>query len=433
MKLIDVIKTANSNLLRNKVRTFLTILAIFIGSFTIILNAAINTGVNSFIDRQVTSAGGEGYIEIAPAALMAQMQDLMSGNNAPQQYDPDQNSGAMDYISPETMTKIENIPGIKPGSVKPFRSVDVEYITSDQTDKKYKVQVSKLPSDSINIDLTAGNSPVTASAQPEITLLPGFSEVLGFGSDEDAVGQTVTLAVRNSITDQLANLTATVVGVQAPSVVSMGRSWINESLNDQIFAEMTRYLPEEYANRTMFVTAEYDASIASADEVKKSLEDIGLSGMTINDTIGMIKNFFDIILIVFSIFGGIALLAASIGIINTLLMSVQERTREIGLMKAMGLSSGKVFLSFSLEAIFLGFWGSMLGIIVSFIIGNVANNIFHQPGGFLADFPTLNIAEFTVLNCVIITLVIMFIAFLAGSLPAAKAARKNPIDSLRYE
>jgi len=432
MKIIDVIKTANGNLLRNKVRTFLTILAIFIGSFTIILNAAINTGVNSFIDKQVASAGGEGYIEIAPAALMAQMEDLMSGNNAPQEYDPDQNSSAMEYISPETMAKIEDIPGIKPGSAKPFRSVNVEYVTSDKTDNKYKIRVSKLPSNNINIDLTAGNSPSTTSSQPELTLLPSFSEVLGFTDDAGAVGQTIKLAVKSSATGTITEIAATVVGVQAPSVVSMGRSWVNEALNNEIFNAMMQGLPEEYANRTMFATAEFETS-ANVDEIKEALTDIGLSGMTINDSIGMIKTFFDIVLIVFSIFGGIALLAASIGIINTLFMSVQERTREIGLMKAMGLSSGKVFLSFSLEAIFLGFWGSMLGIAVSIVVGNVANSIFHQPGGFLADFPTLNITEFTVLNCAIITLVIMFIAFLAGSLPAAKAARKNPIDALRYE
>jgi putative ABC transport system permease protein len=155
--------------------------------------------------------------------------------------------------------------------------------------------------------------------------------------------------------------------------------------------------------------------------------------MTVDDQVGMIKTFFDIILIVFSIFGGIALLAASIGIINTLFMSVQERTREIGLMKAMGLSSAKVFLSFSLEAISLGFWGSALGITLSIITGHVANTIFHEPGGFLESFPTFNLTEFTFANCAVITLLIMLIAFLAGTLPAVKAARKNPIDSLRYE
>ena len=64
MKFWDVIKIANANLLRNKGRSFLTILAIFIGSFTIIMTTGVNNGVNTYIDKQMNSAGGEGYLEI---------------------------------------------------------------------------------------------------------------------------------------------------------------------------------------------------------------------------------------------------------------------------------------------------------------------------------------------------------------------------------
>ena len=432
MKISDIIKTANSNLLRNKLRTFLTILAIFIGSFTIILNTAINTGVNSFIDRQVASAGAEGYLEIAPAAMMAQMEALMSGNLGPQEYNPEQNASELNFITPETLAKIEDIPGIIPGSVTVIRNVSVEYVTSKYTDKKWKIRVNALPSNTINIDLTAGHAPNTDSTEPEITIRPGYPTALGFKSDADAIGQTLTLAIKNQATGDLSELTATIVGVQATSVISMGRSWINETLSDQIHAAMTAGLPPEYANRVMFATAEFDPT-ANLDLIRKGLEDLNLSGMTVDDQVGMTKTFFDIILIVFSIFGGIALLAASIGIINTLLMSVQERTREIGLSKAMGLSSFKVFLSFSFEAISLGFWGSILGITLSIIAGTTANHIFHQPSQFLADFPTFNLVEFTPVNLILITLLIMFIAFLAGTLPAIRAARKNPIDALRYE
>lgn len=431
MKIIDIITTANSNLLRSKLRTFLTILAIFIGSFTIILNSAINTGVNSFIDKQVDAAGGEGYLEIAPSAMLAQLESLMGGNNTPQEYDENTNASELNYISQETLTKIEQIPGIKPGTVQPFRTVSVEYITSANTAKKYKLRVNKLPSNQINIDLTEGKSVSSSSSTPEITLLPGFAAALGFSSDTAALNQQITLNIKQP-TGNLTPITATIVGIQAPSVVSMGNSWINDALLNNIYAVTTTGLPAEYTDRVMAATAEYDTTHNIAD-IKQQLTNLKLTGMTVDDQIGMVKTFFDIILIVFSIFGGIALLAASIGIINTLLMSVQERTREIGLNKAMGLSSAKVFLSFSFEAISLGFWGSLLGIGLSALVGNAANSIFHQPGQFLADFPTFNLVEFTPISLITITLIIMFIAFLAGTLPAAKAARKNPIEALRYE
>jgi len=432
MKFLDILKQANSNLWRNKLRSGLTILAIFIGSFTIILNAAINTGVNSFIDKQVDSAGGEGYIEIAPAALIAQMEALTGGSSGPQEYNPDQNASELNYITDETLSKIEDIPGIKPGSVRPFRTVNAEYVTSEKTDKKFKLRLNELPTNNINIDLTAGRSPDADSPEPEITLLPDFAAALGLEDDESAVGQQITLAIKNQATSQLTNITATVVGVQAPSVVSLGRSWINSSLNTAIWETMIAGLPPEYANQVMFVTAEFDPTHDIAD-IRSALDELKLSGMTIDDQIGMMKTFFDIILVVFSIFGGIALLAASIGIINTLFMSVQERTREIGLSKAMGLSSPKVFLSFSLEAIMLGVYGSIIGIALSMVAGYSANAIFHQPGMFLADFPTFNLVEFTTFNLLAITLLICFIAFVAGTAPALRAAKKDPIEALRYE
>ena len=439
MKLSDIVTQANNNLWRNKLRTILTVIAIFVGSFTIILTSAINTGVNSFIDRQVDSAGGEGYIEIAPAALLAQAESIMSGNNSPQEYNPQENDSSLNYITPETLAKIEKIPGIIPGSVRPARSVSVEYITSSNTDKRFKIRVNELPSNSINIDLTAGRSPMVDSDELELTLRPGYPEVLGFDSDEAAIGQQVTLAIKNQATEKLTNVTATIVGVQANSVVSMGRSWINTALNDKIFATMidTTGIPPQYADqitelasRVMFATAEFDPSY-SVDDIKSALEDLKLSGMTINDSIGMMKTFFDAITAVLLVFGAIALLAASIGIINTLFMSVQERTREIGLMKAMGMSSSKVFLSFSVEAIMIGFWGSVFGIIVSIIVGNIGNTLAHEY--FLRDLPTFQLVEFTIPNLFLITLLIMFIAFLAGTMPAVRAAKKDPIEALRYE
>ena len=145
----------------------------------------------------------------------------------------------------------------------------------------------------------------------------------------------------------------------------------------------------------------------------------------------MIKSFFDAITTVLTIFGAISLLAASIGIINTLYMAVQERTREIGLMKSMGLSKAKIFGMFSIEAIALGFWGGILGLIIAYIARAVVNPLASRT--FLAGLPGFTLVEFNPLYLVIIIVVVMVIAFLAGTLPARRAAGKDPIEALRYE
>ena len=437
MKTVDIIKSANSNLFRNKTRTFLTILAVFIGSFTIILNSAINTGVNSYIDKQLEAIGGDGYLEIMTNEAIDIMSSMMSSSSEVREYREASGSDQKStYITDEQIEKARQIEGLD--SIDLIYSANPEYIKSDYSDKKYAVaNLNLMPRGSVNLDTTAGRKPEADSDKMEVALTQAYVKALGFESDEDAIGKYVTFAVPNTVEcytvrrheDCLKMVKAEVVGVQAPSIMSMGGMRANLALNQKIYDLATDGMPEEAKNHAYQATAQVNPD--KVDEIKEKLKEIGLAAMTVDDEVGMIKVFFDAILVVFTIFGGIALLAASIGIINTLFMAVQERTREIGLMKAMGMSNGKIFFSFSCEAILLGFWGSVFGIVISIIMGTLGNSVAHE--SFLKDFPTFELTKFDPINMLVIVLVIMLIAFLAGTLPARRAAKKDPIDALRYE
>lgn len=435
MKFFDIIKDANQNLLRNKLRTFLTILAIFIGSFSIISTSAIQAGVNDFIDSQVDSYGGDGYLAIVSKDSFDALEGLqgsMGNGSGPTEYDPDKIQTGMSPITEEQLEKLKKIDGIDADSIVEQKSLDITYVTSDKTDKKYLIGAEALPPGNVKVDLEVGEQLDLRADEYQILLESKYVDALGYTNDE-IVGQKIKLVVLDEYTRNEKTFEAKVTGVIAPGVVSMGQQYTNNKLADDIYEENTKYYPEEIKSQTFAVAANYDYEKYSADEIKDKLKDIGLSAMTIEDIIGTIKSFFDVILTVFKIFGFIALLAAAIGIINTLFMSVQERTREIGLDKALGMSSRHVFMSFSLEAISLGFWGSVFGIIVSMLIGNAVNVAFHAEGGFLEAFPTFNLATYTIPDIISVTILIMAIAFIAGTLPARQAAHKNPIDALRYE
>ena len=434
MKFTDILKEANHNLFQNKIRTFLTILAVFIGSFTIILNSSINTGVNAFIDKQVEGYGGEGYMLITASEETISSTSL-TGSSEITEYKEGSSGVESLSLSAEDVKKISQIDGVN--SAEPMYMLDVSYITSDKTDKKYNISAQNLASNTIDIDMEFGRNVNINGETAEIILPEGYASVLGYSNEKDIIGQTITLAtpeylkcsISNDKSGCLTKISATVVGIQAPGVISTGTAWVNTKLKNQIWDAYTKNMPESFSEQFVSVTADVDPD--KIEQVKSELKNLGYSGMDVNDIVGMIKTFFDIILIVLTIFGVIALLAAAIGIVNTLFMSVQERTREIGLSKALGMSNSKIFLSFSLEAILLGFWGSVIGIATSMIVGKIANVVAINT--FLSDFPTFELTKFDPLNMLVITLIIMSIAFLAGTIPAIKASRKNPIDSLRYE
>lgn len=434
MKVLDIIHDANANLWRSKLRSSLTILAIFVGSFTIILNSAINAGVNDFMDKQIANMGGEGYLEMMPTEMYESAMNLI-GNNGPQEYTEDKDStNQTSYIKEEQIEKAKKIDGIKVFNVLPNASAD--YITSSKTKKRYRLNLN-LVVEGIDFDMSNGKAPNTdENADYEIAINEDLAKALGYENVADIVGETVKIAVPSTLKCYTAVkrsecqtvVEAKVSGTQAPGILSMGGSRANLSLWKHINSINYNGMPAE-TNRSYQATADVEPD--KIKDVQKALEEIGLKAMSVEDEVGMFQVFFDAILIVFNIFGGIALVAASIGIINTLFMAVQERTREIGLDKALGMSNGKVFLSFSAEAIMLGFWGSLFGIVVSMIVGNIANVVATQT--FLSDFPTFKLTIFEPLTMISIALIIMLIAFLAGTLPARRASKKNPIDSLRYE
>lgn len=474
MKLFDIIRSANHNLFRNKVRTCLTIFAIVVGSFTIIMSTAINAGVNDFIDAQVESIGGDGFLEIMPKETYNTMSEMMEASSEIKEYNPEDESKTLKsiYITDDDIAKIKEVDGVINASG--YHMVSIEYVTSEKTEKKYHADARPIPSESVNIDLSAGRNVKVNGDDYEVVIPPGYVEKLGFSSDEEIVGEKITLVVEQTAcqqrkvteaqekalaeTDAIAGLSssrgavetsttasdpeileacakeveAEVVGVEAPGVlVNSGAIGMNLALDDKLYELIMADDGDFSSGEQGAIMAFADVEIDKVDEATKKLDDMGYSVMTIDDEVGMIRNFFDVVLVVLDIFGVIALIAATIGVVNTLFMSVSERKKEIGLEKAVGMTSGKIYLSFLIEAILLGFWGSVVGIVISMAIGLGFNSLAHE--SFLSDFPTFNLVVFEPISMIVVAGVIMMITCIAGTLPARKAARQNPIDALRSE
>jgi putative ABC transport system permease protein len=95
------------------------------------------------------------------------------------------------------------------------------------------------------------------------------------------------------------------------------------------------------------------------------------------------------------------------------------------------MGRGKIFLIFSLESVLIGFWGAFLGTLGAITVGLAANKILVS--GYLSSFEGFNLFSFTLPSIAMVMGLVCLIAFVAGVLPAFRASRLNPIESLRYE
>lgn len=427
MKFSQILKTATTNTFRSKMRTFLTAIAIFVGAFTLTLTNGVGAGISNYIDTQLASIGGSNAIDIYKGTV----EDIQASSGIVE-YDPDKVDAPMGSFGPpgvsaildEDIEKIGEIDGVE--SVRPVFFAAPDYIGNG--DKKFEISINTaLPGD--NIDFAAGGN-ITDSEQNQIILPKDFVEPLGYSSPEDAIGSTIEFGVTNTLGQQ-SQLEATVVGVQEPTLIDLGAN-TSEALRTAIYDVQTEGAPADMPNSYMSAQATIspDATPEDVQAIKDDLKDAGYLAATVEDQIGLFKTVITIITTVLNGFAGIALVAAGFGIVNTLLMSVQERTREIGLMKAMGLSSAKVFSLFSVEAILIGILGSVAGVAAAMGVGTLISTL---AGGALGDLGNVQLILFEPLSVLGVILVVMLIAFIAGTLPASRAAKQNPIDALRYE
>ncbi|MGO2749805.1 MAG: ABC transporter permease [Pseudoclavibacter sp.] len=433
MKTLDLIGTAVSNTFRSKTRLLLTILAIFVGAFTLTLTNGLGTGINAYIDDTVNGVGAADTMTVTKTS---EATGFGSGDSGPAEYNPDAVASAgppgatVTALLPADLDALAGIEGIV--DVQATKSLSVDFVQAG-AGTRFAVGAGSLV-EGQTVQLVAGSDPDDASGELQLLLPTSYVGPLGFADAEAAVGQTVTIgstdALRGTHETQ-----AVVVGVAEESIASATGAAIvpNDALTDQLYATQNIGIPadqvERYAQATVWFSP--DASTEDIDLLKERLTDAGYTGSTVADQLGTIKTVIDGIVLVLNAFAVIALLAASFGIVNTLLMSVQERTREIGLMKAMGMGSGRVFTLFSVEAAFIGLLGSAIGAIVAVVAGTIISAGLSTT--LLADLPGLTLIAFDPVSIGVVIVIVMVIAFLAGTLPAARAARADPVESLRYE
>lgn len=174
------------------------------------------------------------------------------------------------------------------------------------------------------------------------------------------------------------------------------------------------------------------AKSSEADYVRKVIENMGFRTQYVGDTVAQIEQIFNIFKIILASFGLIALIVAALGMFNTLTISLLERTKEIALMKILGMRKGDINRVFLTEAIILGIFGGILGIITGIIWGTIANLILNYFAVKAGGDP-VSVFYYSPLFLIGMVIFSLLIGLLTGIYPARRATKVNALDVLRYE
>lgn len=383
-------KGAFKSIYNNKLRSFLTILGLVIGITSVILLVGIGNGATSNVKSSVQSLG-TGTLSVKT--------------------DSDY---ALEYDAIDDLLDISNVE-----SVAPYASVSATVSKKDTTANRASI-LATIPSylDIMNLGIKAGRklSNIDLDNENKVCLIGSTMASTLFENikTSDIVGQKINInGDKYTVVGVLAKVGST-MGTNVDNMIILPFTTAkylssNLSINnlylkvkDENYIEKTTSLIENYLQNILGISSDY-YDVSSQDSMLDTMSDI-------NSTMSLLLGGI----------AGISLIVAGIGVMNVMLVSVTERTKEIGIRKALGAKQKDILIQFLVEAMILCILGGTIGICFGLIAGNILQ-IFGF--NFNANAKIILISFLSSAG----------IGLIFGIFPAYKAAKLNPIDALRTE
>ncbi|HMI09879.1 MAG TPA: ABC transporter permease [Candidatus Saccharimonadales bacterium] len=458
MKTSDIARRAGRSLRHAKVRTLLTSMAIAVGAFTLTLSLAAGEGSRQYADKLIGS-------NINPQALLIVKDKAVvgqdSGQSALREYDPDLTTSTQGQtfkqLTQKDIDKIRENPDLK--DVQPAYQPTIRYFGVEGDAKKYTSLVQMYDS-TIRSETAAGNLPAlgTQIGDGDIVMPEAFADILVknkvAASKEALIGKKVTLTVAKPAAQPTEAEINQIIATEGPAglaklaqgetkdVTYTVRALAKQSslafvtggalmVSDGQARELSEYVTKGTASYQKYMAASALVKDGKTPEdVKAQLEKEGYPTQTAKDLQAFLFTIVNILQGIVIGFGVLALFASVFGIINTMYISVLERTQQIGLMKALGTRRRDIARLFRYEAAWIGFLGGVLGSGLAVILGTLLNPWITKQLSLADDS---HILVFQPLPIALLILVLIIIAITAGYLPARRAAKLDPIEALRTE
>ena len=453
MKLYDSVELAARNLRESVLRNSLTTLGISVGVASLVAMLSLGIGLQQLFSQRLHSSG------LFDRVIVTSRRDLRGFNREQEQNGPaPADSPDLDEAARQN---IERIPGV----VEAYP--DLRFITELRfDDKAHLTMVSGMTLSQKGSDSLAGmqGSFFSSGEAHEVIVQKSFAaELLGKsharGPDEINVAEVAKPVLGRQIIMRYAEressnadgdsasysvisreLPLTIVGVTDLDPDNMGGAQARVFLPEKLLESLHAMQAYDFRDSTRATSAQpaYSRVIArvngagKVDAVEQAIKKLGFNTFSILDASKGLQTVFRIVDSFLLVFGSLALTVACIGIINTLVMAILERRREIGIMKAIGASDGDLRNLFFAEAGAMGLLGGIFGTLLGWLIGraiNIGTNIYFRSLGIPAE-KILAVPWWLVGAAIGVALVVSLVS---GLYPASRAAKLDPVQALRYE
>jgi len=402
----DILKESWLSISGNKVRSALTVLGIIIGVMAVVIMVAVGETVQKQIDEQFSALGTN--------TIMVRAGAMQAGGVRMQ--------GARVSLTIDDAAAIGRLPDVM--AVAPIHTIGAQVIYGNRNWGTQMVGTHPQYSTVQNIEIEHGAFFTMGDVRNAATVaVIGPETAAQLGLPDNPIGQIVRIAntpfvimgvmrargdsIMGSQDDMviipITTLRRRIQGGRFPNAVSLiSLRTYSDSNNSHVTEQITALLRQRHRLR---------------DDQEDTFQIMDMRQMM--ETMNTVAGFMNMLLIAIA---SVSLLVGSIGIMNMMLVSVAERTREIGIRKAIGAKERHIVTQFLSESVLISFIGSMIGLIVGVTISQTV-------GRFILEF-NVPLSMWAPIIAVIVAIVV---GIASGVMPALKAARMNPLDALRHE
>ncbi len=463
MRFHDLLIMSVNNLRRRKLRTVLTVLGVIIGTASIVVMVSLGIGLNELTMEQIASWGSLTTIEVRSDSMYGGGYSVsIGGGGSDSKTEPK-------YITDEVIeqfTRLKYVDGVSPelsiNVLMKQGAYQAEYMTLKGVSRQYMEQSLPLAQGSYpesgDTGLVIGNTVATQFSNAktgrgywdtgEAPDVDFFGKPLFVVFDMDAYYQSQYSSSGDSggtpVKPPKKYLMNT-VGMQEGGI----DDWNNYSYNVYMDIEGMKtqlrkvfkkgsVIPGQPTNKKgkPFNYFIYNTAQVFVDDmehvpiVQKQLADMGYQVQSQMDWLESSKQQSDMVQAVLGGIGAVSLFVAAIGIANTMMMSIYERTKEIGVMKVLGCDMGNIRNMFLIESGFIGFMGGVAGIGLSYLVSYVINKfaggqmLTGMPGDLSRIPPWLSLAAIGFA---------IFVGMAAGFMPAMRAMKLSPLAAIRND